>query len=389
MRFVPSRFSEPIFVTRPLLPSLESFQRKLTEIWDSRWLTNHGRQHMLLEDRLTRVLGVKELSLFNNGTIALMTACRALGLSGEVITTPFTFAATPHALTWCGITPVFADIDPVTLNLDTQQIEKLITPSTTAILPVHVFGVPCDVAGIQDVANRYGLKVIYDAAHACGVEIDGKGIGNFGDLSMFSFHATKLFHTLEGGALTCSDTSIKMQLDLMRNFGIKNEEEVLLPGINGKLNEVQAAVGLLILENLPEEYAKRGLLIAAYREALEGVPGIICPPEFPNVKGNNQYFVIRINEEQFGCSRDEVYESFKKYNVFTRKYFYPLCSQFSCYENLSSASRENLPIATQIANEVLSLPLYGGLSESDVQQIAAILQSFSSQRIYPAIAAGH
>lgn len=388
MRFGPTKFPEPVLVTRPLLPNLDSVQRKLAEVWDSRWITNHGRQHTLLEERLTQFLKVGQLSLFNNGTVALLAACKALGLSGEVITTPFTFAATPHVLNWCRITPVFCDIDPISMNLNPHKLESQITPTTTAIMPVHVFGVPCDVAAIQAVADRHGLKVVYDAAHACGIEVNGEGIGTFGDVSMFSFHATKLFHTVEGGALVCKDAISKTEFDLIRNFGIKNEEEVLMPGINGKMNEIQAAIGLLVLDDLAEEHAKRGALIAAYREALEGIPGITCPPVLPNVKSNNQYFVIRIDAERFGCSRDYVCEEFKKYNVFTRKYFYPLCSQFSCYADLPSASQENLPVATRVAEEVLSLPLYGGLSVNDVQKIVAILRSFAGQKNLPNAVAG-
>ncbi|MCK4827649.1 DegT/DnrJ/EryC1/StrS family aminotransferase, partial [bacterium] len=241
-------FEEPIYVTRPLLPDIKELTGKLEEIWDAKWLTNSGPQHVLLEEMLSKTLRVPNTSLFNNGTIALMTACQSLRLSGEVITTPFTFPATPHVLSWNNIKPVFCDIDPGTMNIDAQKIESMITPETTAIMPVHVFGTPCDVVKIQEIADRYSLKVIYDAAHAFGVEFEGQGIGNFGDISMFSFHATKLFHTAEGGALTFKDTNMKARIDLLKNFGIKNEEEVVMPGINGKMNEIQAALGLVNLE---------------------------------------------------------------------------------------------------------------------------------------------
>jgi dTDP-4-amino-4,6-dideoxygalactose transaminase len=369
------RFDQPIYVTRPTLPPLEAVTSKLQEIWQAQWLTNNGRQHTLLEERLVKELKVPYLSLFNNGTIALMTAVQSLRLSGEVITTPFTFPATPHILMWNGISPIFCDIDPVTMTIDAQKIESMITPQTTGILAVHVYGTPCNVMEIQQIANQYGLRVIYDAAHAFGTEICGVGIGTYGDISMFSFHATKLFHTAEGGALTFNDPHLKRRIDLLKNFGIKNEEEVVMPGINGKMNEIQAALGLVVLDLVDEERRKRHAITDLYRRRLEGIPGITLPTILPHVKDSCQYFVIKIDESAFGHSRDFVYEQFKHHNVFTRKYFYPLCSDYTCYRYLPSSSRENLPIATIISQQVLSLPLYGALTDEQVESICDILIS--------------
>lgn len=368
-------FERPIYVTRPLLPDLNNVTAKLEEVWDSQWLTNTGPQHVALEKRLVDLLKVPYLSLFNNGTIALITACQSLRLSGEVITTPFTFPATPHVLSWNNIRPVFCDIDPATMNIDARKIESMITPHTSGILAVHVFGTPCDVTAIRQVADHYGLKVVYDAAHAFEVEVSGAGIGTFGDITMFSFHATKLFHTAEGGALTFSDPNLKRRIDLLKNFGIKNEEEVVMPGINGKMNEVQAALGVVLLDYIDEERAKRQKIIETYRDLLKDIDGVHLNPVLPDVKGSCQYFVIRINEKRFGVSRDVVHERFKEYNVFTRKYFYPLCSSYTCYRQLPSSAPDNLPAAHEVVQEVLSLPLYGGLSLDAVERICAILKS--------------
>jgi len=370
-------FRERIYVTRPVFPTIEEVTEKLRDIWAAKWLTNNGPQHTMLEHELKTFLKVPYLSLFNNGTIALMVACQSLRLSGEVITTPFTFAATPHVLTWNNITPIFCDIDAETMNLDANKIESMITPHTTAILPVHVFGIPCDVEKIQDVADRYGLRVIYDAAHTFGVEIDGRGIGTFGDISMLSFHATKLYHTVEGGALVLKNEHVKNRIDLLKNFGIKNEEEVVMPGINGKLNEISAAIGRLMLNYVEDERQKRIRLHKIYNEELADVDGLkLMPTCAENVKLNYQYYVIRIDEKIFGRSRDFVYDEFKNFNVHTRKYFHPLCSEFTCYRQLNSASAENLPVANVVSQQVLSLPMYGGLSDDDVRKICAILKSF-------------
>jgi len=369
-------FKDWIFVTRPVLPTIEEVTEKLKDIWSAKWLTNNGPQHSMLEAELEKFLKVPYLSLFNNGTIALIVACQSLRLSGDVITTPFTFAATPHVLSWNNIQPIFCDVDKETMNIDAEKIESMITPRTTAILPVHVFGTPCNVEKIQEVADRYGLKVIYDAAHAFGVEIGGEGIGNFGDISMFSFHATKLYHTVEGGALTHNDKNLKPRIDLLKNFGIKNEDEVVMPGINGKLNEVSAAIGRIMLNYVADERQKRIALHEVYNSELAEVEGVkLMPKVAENVRLNYQYYVIRIDAEKFGRSRDEVYEEFKKYNVYTRKYFHPLCSEFTCYRQLNSARKENLPVANKIADEVLSMPMYGELSADDVKKICDILKS--------------
>lgn len=369
-------FDKEIYITRPLLPDLNDFNGKLKEIWDSQWLSNNGKQHQALEEKITERLKVPNVCLFNNGTIALITAIQSLRLTGEVITTPFTFPATPHVLVWNNIRPIFCDIDPQTLNIDAKKIESLITPATTGILGVHVFGTPCEVTAIQEVADRYGLKVIYDAAHAFEAEIDGTGIGNYGDISMFSFHPTKLFHTGEGGCLTFREKGLKQRIDLLKNFGIKDQETVMMPGINGKMNELQAALGLLTLELVSEERKKRQKLLEAYHQELEGLDGVTFYNKPDNVKNSYQYFVIRINKDRFGKTRDFAYEEFKKYNVFARKYFYPLCSEYACYKHLPSSNKENLPVAHQIVSEVLCLPFYGGLSASDVRKICAILRSF-------------
>ena len=370
-------FPERIYVTRPVFPTIDEVTEKLRDIWSSKWLTNNGPQHTMLERELKNFLRVPYLSLFNNGTIALMVACQSLRLSGEVITTPFTFAATPHVLSWNNITPIFCDIDAETMNIDAEKIESMITPHTTAILAVHVFGTPCDVEKIQDVADRYGLKIVYDAAHAFGVEIGGKGIGNFGDISMFSFHATKLYHTLEGGALVMENEHVKQRIDLLKNFGIKNEEEVVMPGINGKLDEIRAAIGRIMLGYVESERLKRIRLHKIYNEELSDVEGLkLMPKVASDVKLNHQYYVVRVDEKIFGRSRDYVYDELRNYNVFARKYFHPLCSEFTCYRQLNSSRPENLPVANEIGQQVLSLPMYGELSEDDVRKICAIIKSF-------------
>jgi dTDP-4-amino-4,6-dideoxygalactose transaminase len=366
-------FPNPVYISRPAFPDISDMTRKIQEIWDSKWVTNVGDQHKQLEKRLIEHLKVSYLSLFNNGTIALITACRALRLTGEVITTPFTFPATPHVLTWNNIKPIFCDIDPLTLNIDATKIESMITPNTTAILAVHVFGTPCDVGEIQRIADRYGLRVVYDAAHAFGVEIEGVGIGEFGDISMFSFHGTKLFHTAEGGALSCKDQNMKQRIDYLKNFGIKNEEEVVMPGINGKMNEIQAALGLLVLDIVETEISKRKVLIDVYRSMLKGVEGISVNEDSSGAKKNYQYFTIRINDVLFGCSRDEAHKHLKEHNVYTRKYFYPLCSNYQCYKYLPSSSPANLPVAETASKEILCLPLYGELTETDIKDICEIL----------------
>ena len=369
-------FDEPIYVTRPLLPDLREVYHELEKIWASKWLTNNGPEHQMFEGELRRWLKVPNVSLFNNGTIALLVAINSLRLEGEVITTPFTFPATPHSLFWNGITPVFCDIDEKSMTINPDKIEQMVTTRTTAILGVHIFGTPCHIEKIQEIANRHGLKVIYDAAHAFDTEVDGTGIGNFGDISMFSFHATKLFHTAEGGALTCKDTDLKRSIDLLKNFGIKNEDEVVMPGINGKMNEIQAALGLINLRYLEIEREKRKEIINTYTYCLHDIEGINLNELPKNVRNSYQYFVIRIEEDRFGISRDEVYKRFREYNVYARKYFYPLCSDYPCYKNLPSADPANLPVAKKVVDEVLCLPLYGKLAITSVEKICEIIRSF-------------
>jgi dTDP-4-amino-4,6-dideoxygalactose transaminase len=369
MRQAPPAFSEPVYVTRPLLPPLEEFVEQLQQIWVSKWMTNSGGRHAALEQALMEHLRVSHLSLFANGTIALMAACQALELTGEVITTPFTFPATPHALSWNRIKPVFADIDPDSLTIDPNRIEELIGPRTSAILGVHVYGIPCDVDGIGRLAERHGLRVIYDGAHAFGTEIDGRPVTDFGDATMLSFHATKLFHTAEGGALIVREAETKRRVDLLKNFGIKNETEVILPGINGKMNELQAALGLINLRYIDAERSKRERMIAVYRERLAGLPGVRCVRMPPGVRDSCQYFVIRIRPENGGRSCDEIYQGLKAFNIHTRRYFYPLCSEYGHYSGFASARPEHLPVAHEIVKEVLSLPLYGELGEEGAHRI--------------------
>ncbi|KKS96079.1 MAG: DegT protein [Candidatus Gottesmanbacteria bacterium GW2011_GWA2_43_14] len=372
-------FKKPIYITRPILPNLQAMQDKLKQIWITKWLSNNGYQHRLFEREIQKVLKVPCVSLFNNGTIALLTAVRALNLSGEVITTPFTFPATPHVLSWNNIQPVFCDIDPVSLTIDANKIEKQINKKTTAILAVHVFGNPCNIYKIQKIASRYNLKVIYDAAHAFEVELNGIGIGNFGDLTMFSFHPTKLFHTAEGAALTGKKHELKKKVDLLKNFGIKNEEEVVEIGINGKMNEIQAALGLLVLKIKNKERMKRKLLCATYRNCLINTEGISILGEESNIKNSYQYLVIRIDQKKFGRSRNFIYSKLKEYNIFTRKYFYPLCSNFPYYKNHKSSGSKNLPEATKAVEEVLSMPFYGELKVVDIEKICTILKNLKTK----------
>lgn len=370
-------FQTPIYVTRPLLPCLEKLQGKLSEIWSSRWLTNHGRMHNLLEESLTKVLKSQNVSIFNNGTIALLTALKAMDLpvGSEVITTPFTFPATTHCISWNNLNPVFCDICPDTMTLDVDKLEGLITPKTSAILGVHVYGIPCHVHAIQALADKHYLKVVYDAAHAFMTEIEGSGISTFGDISMYSFHATKLFNTVEGGCLTYNDSSLKEKIYYLRNFGIKNEDEVVDVGINGKMNELQAVIGLLNLDLLDSEMKRRTLIKSVYIDNLQNVEGITVPLLPADVTDSLQYFVIKIDEKIFGLSRDEVYNRLKRHNVFTRKYFYPLCSEYLPYKNLPSSSPENLKNTNIIKKQVLCLPFYGDLGSESAYKICQLIKS--------------
>ena len=363
-----------ITVTQPALPPLSEFVTYLDQIWESKWLTNNGQFHQDLEKALQEYLGVKHLCLFANGTLALITALQALRVTGEVITTPFTFAATTHALWWNGITPVFADINPKTMTIDPAKIESAITPKTTAILPVHVYGNPCDIVQIQDIADTYGLKVIYDAAHTFGVKWKNDSVLNFGDLSILSFHATKVFSTIEGGAIICQDESMKKRIDFLKNFGFAGETKIVAPGINAKMNEVQAAYGLLQLKYIDSWIERRREIYSHYQELLAGVPGLTCPEVMPDVQHNAAYFPVLIDAKEYGKTRDELYDGLKVHNIFTRRYFYPLISDFSPYKSLPSATPANLPVATDIAQKVLCLPMYPALTRDDTIRIADLIR---------------
>ena len=365
---------KPIYVTSPPLPSLEDFTFLLKEIWESKMLTNNGNFHQKLEEELAKYLKVPYLSLFTNGTLPLITALQAMRITGEVITTPFSFVATTHSLWWNGIKPVFVDIEPETCNLDPSKIEAAITPRTTAIMPVHVYGKPCKTKEIQEIANKYGLKVIYDAAHAFGVEINGESILNFGDMATLSFHATKVYNTLEGGALVVHDEQTKKRIDYLKNFGFASETEVVAPGINSKVDEVRAAYGLLNLKQVDHAINSRRKVAIRYRDELQGVKGITFFNDIPGVRHNYSYFPIFINAEEYGMTRDELYFKMKEYNVFGRRYFYPLISTFSTYRGLDSANPDNLPVATQMSNNVICLPMHHALSENEVEYILQIIK---------------
>ncbi len=365
---------DKIFVTSPLLPPLEEFMPYLEKIWQNRILTNGGEFHQELEEALARYLGVKYVCLFTNGTLALLTALQALRVTGEVITTPYSFVATSHTLLWNGLTPIFADIDPHTFNIDPECIEELITPQTTAIMPVHCYGVPCDVDKIQQIADIYGLKVIYDAAHAFGVKQDGTSILNYGDLSVLSFHATKVFNTFEGGAIICHNERTKQRIDYLKNFGFADETTVVAAGINGKMNEVQAAFGLLQLQHIDEAFQKRLTLDTHYRELLNAVPGISMLTFPKNVDWNYAYFPIRVGAD-YPISRDELYSVLKQNGIMSRRYFYPLISNFPMYRGLPSAAKSLLPHANYIADEVICLPIYPDLKVEDQHRIVEIIKS--------------
>jgi len=364
---------KPIYVCQPALPPLSEFTEYLKVIWGNKILTNNGDFHQQLEEELAKYLGVKHISLFTNGTLALITALQALNITGEVITTPFSFVATTHSLWWNNIKPVFADIEPETYNLDPQKIEALITPHTTAIMPVHVYGNPCNVEAFQKIADTYGLKLIYDAAHAFGVKVNGESVLNFGDLSILSFHATKVFNTIEGGAIISPNENVKKRIDFLKNFGFSGETTVVAPGINAKMNELQAAYGLLQLKYVDMHIAKRKEITLKYRELLSSRKGIRVLNEIESVMHNYSYFPILINTMEFGKSREEVYDLLKQQNVFCRRYFYPLISNFPTYKSLSSSTVENLTVANKIANEVLCLPIYPDLSLEMVEEICAFI----------------
>lgn len=362
-----------ITVTSPLLPNLDEFHELLKQIWDKKWITNNGDFHKQLEKELAEYLKVPYVSLFTNGTLPLLTALQALRITGEVITTPYSFVATTHSIWWNGCKPVFVDIDPKTGNLDPDKIEAAITPKTTAIMPVHVYGNPCDTKRIQEIADRYGLKVIYDAAHAFGVEVNGESILNAGDMSTLSFHATKVFNTIEGGAMIMHDEKTKKRIDDLKNFGFHDEVTVVAPGINSKMDEIRAAYGLLNLRQVDAAIEARHQVAMKYCEALKDVEGISFFDDVPGVKHNYAYFPIFVDEEKYGISRDELYIKMKEQNVLGRRYFYPLISEFSTYRGLESARLENLPNAHNMADRVICLPMHHGLSETDLERINSII----------------
>jgi dTDP-4-amino-4,6-dideoxygalactose transaminase len=372
-KILPIEEEKSIYVAQPSLPPLNEFVEYLENIWESKTLTNNGAYHKQFEKELSEYLGVKYISLFTNGTLALVTALQALRITGEVITTPFSFVATTHSLWWNKIKPVFVDIEPDTFNLNPQKIEAAITPQTTAIMPVHVYGNPCDVTRMKEIADIYGLRLIYDAAHAFGVKLNGESILNFGDLSILSFHATKVFTTFEGGAIISQDEATKKRIDYLKNFGFAGETTVVAPGINAKMNEFQAALGLLQLKYVDEAINKRKKIANEYREKLSKVEGIHFLNDINGVKHNYSYFPILVDEAKYGISRDALYEKFKSKKINVRRYFYPLISQFPSYKGLESASPSNLLVAEEITKEVLCLPIYPELKSEHVKKILGII----------------
>lgn len=365
--------NSPVYVTQPHLPPLEEFVPFLEKIWANKILTNGGPFHVQLEEALCAYLGVEHLSLFANATIGLVTALQALKISGEVITTPYSFVATAHSLLWNGIEPVFVDIDPVTLTLDPARIEAAITPRTTAIMPVHVYGHPCDVQAIQAIADRHNLRVIYDAAHAFGVrDASGASVMLNGDMSVMSFHATKVFTTFEGGAIVCRDAKIKQHIDQLKNFGIVDEVTVAAPGINGKMSEVIAAFGVLQLQHIDHALAMRQQVDAIYRKRLKGIAGLRCLTEAGEKRANYAYFPILVGDE-YPLSREALFQKFRDENIYVRRYFYPLISDFPMYSGLPSAHRDNLPVATRAAQQILCLPIYPALDLEQIDRIVALL----------------
>jgi len=365
---------KPLFVTQPYLPPLQEFIPYLETIWENKILTNGGPFHAQLEQALCEHLGVKHISLFTNATIALVTALQALRITGEVITTPYSFVATAHSLLWNGIKPVFVDVDPATLNLDPAHIEAAISPHTTAIMPVHCYGQPCDVDAIQRIADTYNLKVIYDAAHAFGVQCHCGSVLNHGDLSVLSFHATKVFNTFEGGAIISPDAKTKLRIDRLKNFGYVDETTVVAPGINGKMSEINAAFGLLQLKHVQQALARRKTIDAAYREALKDVPGIRCLSGPAPAVANYSYFPVLV-EPAYALSRDGLYEALKTKAIFARRYFFPLITDFPMYRDLPSAHRDNLPVATAAAQDVICLPMYPALTPEDVERVLSVIRN--------------
>lgn len=362
-----------ITVTSPLLPDLDELNLMLKEIWASKWITNNGQFHQQLEKELAKYLKVPYISLFTNGTLPLLTALQALRITGEVITTPYSFVATTHSIWWNGCRPVFVDIEEETCGIDPNKIEAAITPKTTAIMPVSCYGKPCKMNEIQAIADKYGLKVIHDAAHAFGVEVNGESWVSKGDLISLSFHATKVYNTLEGGAMVMHDEATKKRIDFLKNFGFAGETEVVAPGINSKMDEVRAAYGLVNLKQVDEAIEKRHQVAVKYRNALRNVSGIRFFDDMPGVRHNYSYFPIFINAEEYGMIRDELYFKMREANVLGRRYFYPLISTFSTYRSLPSAGAENLPVATKVANEVVCLPMHHELTDEDINRVLACI----------------
>ncbi len=365
-------FPKRINVAKPYMPPLEEFCDGLKEIWESQWLTNHGPVLRRYEEALQNYFDTGNMCLFTNGTLALQIALQGMRITGEVITTPFTFVATTHALIWNNLRPVFCDIEPEFFTIDPDKVERLITPSTTAILAVHVFGRPCNLDALAAIARRHNLILIYDAAHAFGVKVNGQAICHFGDLSMFSFHATKIYHTMEGGALVFKNPSLLEIFDYLKNFGFKNETEVVMPGSNAKMSEMQALMGLLMLEHVEKIVAHRKRLYQIYKKRLKDIPGIVFSPDpSTNITYNYAYVPIQVDGEEFGMSRDELYERLKDYNVFTRRYFYPLVTDFACYSYMTHMAP--LSVAQKVAGRILNLPIYMDLQEEEVSRIADII----------------
>jgi len=368
------------FITQPFLPPLEEFMPYLEKIWQEKRVTNNGSYHRQLEVKLADYLGVSQMSLFTNGTIALITALQALRITGEVITTPYTFVATAHSLIWNKNKPVFVDIDPETFNIDPSKVEAAITPQTSAILAVHIYGAPCDTVKLQQISDVYGLKLIYDAAHAFGVNQDNESILNYGDLSILSFHATKVFNTFEGGAIICKDEKLKQRIDYLKNFGFADEVTVMAAGINGKMNEFQAALGLLQLDYIDQCIAARGSIANHYREALKDIPGINLLPSHTKGEENYSYFPILV-EAEYPLARDELYSKLREQDIYARRYFYPLVSDFPMYRDLPSADSKKLPVAKQVSEKVLCLPIYPDLEFQAQQRIIEIIEKPSKASV--------
>lgn len=363
----------PLYVTQPYLPPLDDFVPYLQQIWENKLLTNGGPMHQQLEQALCDYLDVPEVALFNNGTNALLTALQSVDLTGEVITTPYSFIATAHSILWNGLTPVFVDIDSTTLNIDPSKIEAAITPNTSAIMPVHCYGNPCDTAAIQKIADTYKLKVVYDAAHAFGVRDEGGSILRHGNLSVLSFHATKVFNTFEGGAIICPDAKTKCHINRLKNFGIEDEVTVTEAGLNGKMSEINAAFGLLQLQHMETVLQRRGQIDRCYREQLSDVSGIDTVPPSGQLVSNFSYFPVLVRPE-YPLSRDALYQKLKDHNIFSRRYFYPLISEFPIYQAVASAHPSNLPVATKVARQVLCLPIYPSMSSNDISRVVDVIR---------------